>query len=43
MEEIVKRLGLSSVGYAKKKKFKCKEKLVALVKQDGRYLELKLS
>jgi RNA polymerase sigma factor (sigma-70 family) len=43
MEEIVKRLGLSSVGYAKKKKFKCKEKLVALVKQDDRYLELKLS
>jgi hypothetical protein len=43
MEEIVKRLGVSSVGYAKKKKFKCKEKLILLVKQDSRYSELKLS
>lgn len=40
MVEIVKQLKLSSVSYAKKRKFQCKEKLVSLVKADARYLEL---
>lgn len=40
MEAIVQQLGLSSVSFAKKKKFQCKEKLVKLVKADRRYQEL---
>ena len=40
LKEIAEKMGLSSVGYAKKKKFKCKEKLVKLVKNDARYQEL---
>lgn len=42
MQEIVKLLGLSSVSFAKKKKFQCKEKLVQLVKGDPIYAELKI-
>lgn len=42
MEEITEKLKLSSVSYAKKKKFQCKEKLVQLVKSDPRYDELKM-
>lgn len=41
MREIVEKLGLSSVSFAKKKKFQCKEKLVGLVKADPIYNELK--
>ncbi|MEM9929798.1 MAG: sigma-70 family RNA polymerase sigma factor [Bacteroidota bacterium] len=42
MEVIAKQLNLSSVGYAKKKKYKCKENLIKLVKADRRYAELKV-
>lgn len=41
METIAEKQNLSSVSYAKKKKFQCKEKLVALVKADPRFNELK--
>lgn len=41
MEEIAEDLGLGSDGYARKKKFKCKEKLIELIKSDPRYNELK--
>ncbi len=40
MKEIVKRMGLSSVSFAKKKKFQCKEQLVKLVRRDPLYREL---
>ena len=40
MVDIVEQLGLSSVSYAKKRKFQCKERLVKLVKADNRYIEL---
>lgn len=40
MAQIVEKLGMSSVSYAKKRKFQCKEQLVKLVKADVRYLEL---
>ncbi|MCB0641664.1 MAG: sigma-70 family RNA polymerase sigma factor [Phaeodactylibacter sp.] len=40
LKEIAGKMGISSIGYAKKKKFKCKEKLVQLVKSDPRYQEL---
>ena len=40
MADIVQQMGLSSVAYAKKRKFQCKEQLVKLVKADARYLEL---
>lgn len=40
LKEIAEQLGLSSVGYAKKKKFKCKEKLIRLIQQDASYQEL---
>lgn len=43
MDIITQKLNLSSVGYAKKKKFKCKEKLVALIKADRRFPELRLN
>lgn len=41
MEKITSIMGLSSANYAKKKKFKCKEKLVSLIEDDRRYNELK--
>ena len=40
MKEIVEKMGYSSVGYAKKRKFKCKEKLIKLVTSDSSYQEL---
>lgn len=39
MEEIAKTMRLSSVGYAKKRKFMCKEQLIEQVKSDARYQE----
>lgn len=40
MAEIANRMEYSSVGYAKKRKYQCKEQLVKLVKADARYAEL---
>ena len=40
MAEIVEMMGYSSVGYAKKRKFKCKEQLIKLVSSDSSYQEL---
>lgn len=40
MSEIVEKMRLSSVGYGKKKKYKCKEKLSQLIKEDARFEEL---
>ena len=37
MEEIAQNLKLSSAAYAKKRKYKCKEKLVQLIKKDRAY------
>lgn len=39
MAEIAEALQLSSVGYAKKRKFQCKEHLITQVKADPRYRE----
>jgi len=41
MESIAQVMGYTSVSYAKKRKFQCKEKLVKLVKADQRFEELK--
>jgi len=41
MKQIVAQLGLSSEGYARKKKFKCKEQLIRLVRQSPEYEELR--
>ncbi len=41
MKEIVTELGLSSISFAKKKKFQCKEKLVKLVQGDALFRELR--
>ena len=43
MTEIVAEVGLSSVSFAKKKKFQCKERLVELVRKDPLFTELKAS
>ena len=40
MEFIVKEMSLSSVGYARKRKFKCKEQLMRRVQNDPAYREL---
>ena len=40
MQEIVSIMGFGSVAYAKKRKFQCKEKLVALVKNDPGFKNL---
>jgi len=40
MKEIVEKMGYSSVSYAKKRKFKCKEQLIKLVASDSSYQEL---
>lgn len=40
MATITKQMGYSSVNYTKKRKFKCKEKLVKLIKADRSYHEL---
>lgn len=41
MEKIAQMMGFSSVNYAKKRKFQCKEKLVSLIQNDQRFNELK--
>lgn len=41
MRRIVEQMGLSSVAYAKKRKFQCKEKLLGLIQTDPIYTELK--
>lgn len=40
MEKIKEMMGFSSVSYAKKRKFVCKEKLVKIVKSDSRFKEI---
>ena len=40
MAEIVDLMGFSSISYAKKRKFQCKEKLVSMIKEDPLYAEL---
>lgn len=40
MKEIAEKLNLGSVQYVKKRKFQCKEKLIALVRSDELYNEL---
>ena len=40
MEEIKELLNYNSVNYTKKRKFKCKEKLLTLVRKDQRFPEL---
>lgn len=39
--EIVKKMGFSSEGYARKRKFKCKEQLIKLVRKDPEFAHLK--
>lgn len=41
MAEIVKKMNYSSVSYAKKRKFLCKERLVKRIQSDVKYQELK--
>ncbi len=41
MKEIASLMGFKSEGYARKRKFQCKEKLTELIKQDVRFVELK--
>ena len=41
MKEIVEIMNFSSVSYAKKRKFQCKEKLIAMVQGDPKFLSLK--
>lgn len=43
MQEIATALNLNSVGYAKKRKYKCKNSLVALIQNNPIYQELKES
>ncbi|MEZ4849369.1 MAG: sigma-70 family RNA polymerase sigma factor [Bacteroidia bacterium] len=40
MKEIVEKMKLSSIAYAKKRKFVCKEKLISLIEKDRVYTEL---
>lgn len=40
MEKIMTQMGYGSIGYTKKRKFLCKEKLVAMIKADPGYDEL---
>lgn len=40
MEEIAKLMGFSSEGYAKKRKYQCKEKLIGLIREDRSFNEL---
>lgn len=40
MEEITRKMGHGSVSYTKKRKFKCKERLIELIKGDPIYREL---
>lgn len=40
MREIAEIMGYKSEGYAKKRKFQCKQKLMALIRADQRYQEM---
>lgn len=40
MKEVAEKLGFASEQYARKRKFKCKEKLKQLIRQDPRYHEM---
>ena len=40
MVKIAEKMGYASEGYAKKRKFKCKQKLTSLIKADVRFQEL---
>ena len=40
MEKIAKQMGFSSIGYAKKRKYKCKNKLLKLIQSDHRFKQL---
>lgn len=40
MEEIARQMGYGSAGYAKKRKYKCKAKLIDMIKSDTKYIEL---
>ena len=40
MSDIAQKMGFSSVSYAKKRKFQCKQKLVKLIKEDPLFQEL---
>lgn len=40
MKEIVKIMGFKSEGYARKRKYQCKENLLSRIKQDVRFAEL---
>jgi RNA polymerase sigma factor (sigma-70 family) len=42
MKEIMATMELSSVSFAKKKKFQCKEKLILLVRKDPKFSELRV-
>jgi RNA polymerase sigma factor (sigma-70 family) len=39
MKEVVVIMGFKSVGYARKRKFKCKEQLMNLIEKDSKYSE----
>ncbi|MCB0586984.1 MAG: sigma-70 family RNA polymerase sigma factor [Phaeodactylibacter sp.] len=41
LEDIRRKMGYSSINYATKRKFVCKEKLIELIRRDRRYQELK--
>ncbi|GAB5527667.1 MAG: hypothetical protein Roseis2KO_55390 [Roseivirga sp.] len=41
MEKIANECNLSSIGYAKKRKFQCKEQLLSMIRADARFEELK--
>lgn len=40
MEEIAKRMGFASAGYAKKRKYKCKNQLLKLIQKDQKFQKL---
>ena len=40
MEKIAQQMNFSSIGYAKKRKYKCKNKLLKLIQSDHRFKEL---
>lgn len=42
-EDIARLMGYASAGYARKKKYECKEQLVSFIVQDARYEEVRFS
>lgn len=42
VSEIVAKMGFSSEGYARKRKFKCKEQLINLVRKDPQFAQLNM-